>query len=146
MKENQGQPIGILSDNPILDTIMYEVDYQDGHSAALAENLIAENLFYQVDEEGNRSVLFDEIIDVRTDGTQVLQQDTFVTTSSGTQRRVRMTKGWDVNLKWKDTRTTWNKQKDIKTCTQFNWRSCGGEKNIREISLRVVGQIRIMET
>ena len=86
LKENQGRPIGIASDNPILDTRMYEVEYQGGHTAALAANLIAENIFAQVDEEGNRSVLFDEIVDVRTDGTQVLQQDAFVTTSSGTQR------------------------------------------------------------
>ena len=93
---------------------MYEVEYQDGHTAALAVNLIAENLFAKVDEEVNRSVLFDEIVYVRTDGTQVLQQDAFVTTSSGTQRRVITTKGWEVNLKWKDGSTTWNKLKYIK--------------------------------
>ena len=92
---------------------MYEVNYQDGHMAALAANLITENIFFQVDEEGNRSILFDEIVDVRTDGTQVLQQDAFVTTSSGTQRRVTTTKGWEVNLKWKDGRTTWNKLEEI---------------------------------
>ena len=102
LKDNQGLPIGIASDNPILDTRMYKIQYQDGHTAALAANLIAENLFAQVDEEGNRSVLFDEIVDVRTDVTQVLQQDAFVTPSSGTQRRVITTKGWEVNLKWKD--------------------------------------------
>ena len=69
LKDNQGLPIVISSDNPILDTRMYEVEYQDGHTAALATNLIAENIFAQVDEEGNCSVLFDEIVHVRTDGT-----------------------------------------------------------------------------
>ena len=54
LKDNQGRPIGIASDNPILDTRMYEVEYQDGHTGLLAANLIAENLFAQVDEEGNR--------------------------------------------------------------------------------------------
>ena len=85
---------------------MYEVEYQDGHTAALASNIVAENLFAQVDEEGNRSVLFDEIVDVRTDGTQVLQQDSFVITSSGTQSQVTTTKGWEENLKWKDRSIT----------------------------------------
>ena len=47
LKDNQGRPIGIASDNPILDTIIYEVEYQDGHTAALAANLIAENIFAQ---------------------------------------------------------------------------------------------------
>ena len=120
LKDNQGQPIGIALYNPIIDTRMYEFKYQDGHTAALAENIIAENLFTQVDEERDRSVLFDNILDVRTDGTQVLQQDTFVTTSIGTQRRVITTKGWEVNLKWKDGNTTWNKLKDIKDLSQFN--------------------------
>ena len=78
---------------------MYEVEYQDVHTAALAANLIDENLFAQVDEEGNRSVLFDQNVGVRTDGTQVLQQDAFVTTSSGIQRLVTTTKVWEVNLR-----------------------------------------------
>ena len=88
-------------------------EYQDVHTAALAANLIAENLFAQVDEEDNHSVLFDEILEVRTDVTQVLQQDAFVTTSSGTQHQVITTKSWEINLKWKDESTTWNKLKDI---------------------------------
>ena len=67
--------------------------------AKFAANIIAENLFAQVDEKGNHSVLFDEIVDVRIDGTQVLQQDAFVTTSSGTYRRVTTTKGLEVNIK-----------------------------------------------
>ena len=71
---------------------MYDIKYQDGHTAALAANLIAKNLFAQVDEEGNHSVLFDEILDVRTNGTQVLKQDAFVTMSSRTQLWVTTTK------------------------------------------------------
>ena len=93
MKDNQGRSIGIESDNSIINTRMYDIKYQDGHTAALAANLIAKNLFAQVDEEGNHSVLFDEIVDVRINATHVLQQDAFVTTSSGTQRQVTATKG-----------------------------------------------------
>ena len=114
LRDNNGRPIGVASDNPILDSRMYEVEYQDGHTAAIAANIIAENLFAQVDQEGNRFVLFDEIIATRTDGSQVLQQDAFATTSSGTRRRVNTTKGWEVNIQWKDGSTTWNKLKDIK--------------------------------
>ena len=114
MKDNKGRPIRIASDNPILDTRIYEVKYQDGNTAALAANLIDENIFAQNDEEGSRSVLFDDIVDVRKDGTQLLQQYSFVTTSIGTQRRVTATKGWEVNLKRKDRSTTWNKLKDTK--------------------------------
>ena len=38
LKDNQGRPIGIASDNPILGTRMYEVKYHNGHMAALAAN------------------------------------------------------------------------------------------------------------
>ena len=49
LKDNQGWPIGIASDNQILYTRMYEVEYQESHMAALAANIIAENIFSQVD-------------------------------------------------------------------------------------------------
>jgi hypothetical protein len=51
--------------------------------ASLAANAIAENMFAQVHDEGNRHVLFKEIIDHQTDGTEVKQQDFFLTTRNG---------------------------------------------------------------
>ena len=47
----------------MLGKIFYEVEYLDEHKASLAANTIAENIFSKVDEEGNRFVLFDEIVD-----------------------------------------------------------------------------------
>ena len=43
----------------------------DGHKAAMTANFIASNLFAQVDQYRQRFLLFDEIIDHRTDGTQI---------------------------------------------------------------------------
>ena len=45
MRDKDGLPIGNYSDNPILDTHMYEVEYPDGHKESLAVNAIAENMF-----------------------------------------------------------------------------------------------------
>jgi len=84
LRDANGLPIGTAHDNPILDSRMYEVDYQDGHKSAMAANAIAQNLFAQVDAEGNRHVLFDEIIDHHTYGKEVKQQDAFLTTRLGT--------------------------------------------------------------
>ena len=119
---------------------MYEFEYQDGHTAALAANLISENLFAQVDEEGNRSVLFDEIVDVRTDGTQVLQQDAFVKTSSVTQRQVITTEGWEVNIKRKDGSTTWNKLKDIKDSYPVQLAEYAVENRVSFLMLPKIGR------
>jgi hypothetical protein len=101
-------------DNPILDTKMYGVEFQDGHSTPLAANTIAANLFAQVDDEGNRQFLFQEVTDHRTNGKQVLQQDAFITTRSGTRRWIETTMGWEVLVKWKDDSTTWIALKDMK--------------------------------
>ena len=46
---------------------MYEVEYADGYKTAMAANAIANNLFAQVDQDGQCFVLFEEIIDHRTD-------------------------------------------------------------------------------
>ena len=65
-------------DNPILDSKMHEFKYSDGYVASMKANIIAENLFVKVDQEGNRFVLIESINDPITDGTQTLQQYTFV--------------------------------------------------------------------
>ena len=63
LNEKYGRPIGTVSKNPILDSRMYEVKYEDGHKLAMAANAIASNLFAQVDQDEQRFVLFNEIID-----------------------------------------------------------------------------------
>jgi hypothetical protein len=122
LRDANGLPIGTAHDNPIHDSRMYEVDYQDGHKSAMAANAIAQNLFAQVDAEGNCHVLFDEIIDHRTDGEEVKQQDAFLTTRSGTQRRRETTMGWEILVQWKDQSTSWIAFKDMNPF-QFSWPS-----------------------
>ena len=93
---------------------MYEVEYVDGYKASLVANNIAENIFAQVDDEGNRYQLLSEIIDHRTNGSEITQQDAFVTTQTGTKRRRETTKGWEILVEWKDGSTTWIQLKDLK--------------------------------
>lgn len=114
LRDKDGLPIGTAHDNPILDTRLYEVEFQDGHKASMSANIIAENLFAQVDDEGNRHVLFAEIVDHRTNGKQLTQQDAFVVNRSGTRRRRETTTGWELLVRWKDNSTTWVALKDMK--------------------------------
>ena len=114
LRDKDGLPIGTVHDNPILDSRIYEVEFPDGHKAALAANAIAVNLFAQVDAEGNRHVLFEEIVTHRTTGKELKQQDAFITTSSGTKRRKESTIGWEILAKWKDGSTNWVALKDMK--------------------------------
>ena len=114
MKDANGIPIGTANDNPILDTQMYVVEFLDRTKTLLSTNYIAENLFSQVDDNGNRQVLLDEIIDHRTNGSHVLQQDAYITTSSGTRRRWETTADWELLAQWKAGSMNWIALKDIK--------------------------------
>ena len=105
---------GTANENPILDSRMYEVEYQDSTKASLAANYIAENLFAQVDQEGNRHVLLDELIDNRVNGREVKLQDAFIMTGTGTRRRCETTIGWELLAQWKDGSTNWISLKDLK--------------------------------
>ena len=68
LRDANGIPISTANDNPILNSRMYEVEYQDGTKASLVANYITENMFAQVDQEGNHHILLDKIIDYRVDG------------------------------------------------------------------------------
>ena len=118
LRDANGIPIGMANENPILDTHMYKVEYQDGTKASLVANYIAENLFTQVDQEGNRHVLLDEIIDYRVNGREVKLQDAFITTGTGTRRRCETTIGWELLGQWKDGSTNWISLKISKNPTQ----------------------------
>lgn len=114
LRDKDGLPIGTANDNPILDSRLYEVEYADGHKAALAANTIAENMFAQVDDEGHRFVLLDAIVDHRVDGSELRGNDGFITSTNGGRRKRETTKGWEVLLQWKDGSTTWETLKDVK--------------------------------
>ena len=62
----------------------------------LAYKTIAENMFAKVYGEGNRFVLFQENIYYRYDGTEVKEQDAFITTHTGENRRRETTNGVEV--------------------------------------------------
>ena len=114
LEDANGIPIGMANQNPLLDTRMYEVEFTDGEKAFLAANSIAENLFAQIDDEGNRQVLMNEIIDYQTNGTELKQQDAFITTKTGTKRGRETTKGLELLIEWKDGSTNRVSLKDIK--------------------------------
>ena len=114
LRDTDGIPIGMANENPILDSRMYEVEYQDGTKASLAANYIAENLFAQVDQEGSRHILLDELNDYRVNSREVKLQDAFITRGTGNRRRRETTVGWELLAQWKDGSTNWVSQKDLK--------------------------------
>ena len=70
-------------------------------------------MFVQVEEQGHRHVIMDEIIDLRTDRTQVIKGNVFVTLRSGATWRKDTTKGWQVLVQCKYGSTTQNDLKYV---------------------------------
>ena len=61
-----------------------------------------------------RHDLFQEIVNHRYDGTEVKEQDAFITTCIGTKRCRETKKPVEVLDQWKDGITTWVTLKDTK--------------------------------
>jgi hypothetical protein len=112
-RDADGNPIGIANQNPILDTLIYEVQFPDGHTESYAANIIVENMYAQVDHEGNQFLLLDEIIDHRSDEHAVQIDAKYVDTPSG-QRLKKTTDGWYLKVQWKEGTTSWETLRDLK--------------------------------
>ena len=112
-RDGDGNLLGHSNRNPVLDTSIYEVEFEDGRTEAYAANAIAEHLYAQVDDQGFQYLIIDEIIDHKKDGSAVAADDGFVIVN-GRQCPRRTTKGWKLCVQWKDGSTSWESLKDLK--------------------------------
>ena len=78
----------------------------------MAAYTFVQNMFAQDDKEGNREVLFDEIIDARK--SRMKDRNKFDMSPHITKVKHNSTAGWDILIEWKNGFTTWNSLKDVK--------------------------------
>jgi len=78
-----GELQGCSNANPILDTSIYEVEFDDGSTEAYSANIIAEHIYLQVDGEGYTQYMLNEIVDHRKDSTVVSKEDGIINTKAG---------------------------------------------------------------
>jgi hypothetical protein len=113
-RDHDGRPIGKRHANPLLDTRLYEVEFPDGSTEAIAANLIAENMLSQVDDEGRSYSVLSEIVDHRTNGHAISKDDGFVEDRYGKRHPRITTRGWDLQVEWRDGSTTWVPLSELK--------------------------------
>ena len=110
-----GRTAGEYDDNPILNSVVYDVEFPDGTIREYAANIIAENMLTQVDSEGFSLTMMEGIIDYRKDAaTAVSKDDQWVVTRRGQKRRRKTTCGWKLLVQWKDGTESWIHLKDLK--------------------------------
>lgn len=112
-RDDEGNLIGHSNANPILDTSLYIVEFDDGTSGTYTANIVAENIFEQVDAEGQVYTLFDSVIDHKKTA-DAITETTTVTDRNGKEQPIRTTKGWKLCVQWKDGSTSWLPLKDLK--------------------------------
>ncbi len=58
---------GRYDENPYLNSIVYEVEFDDGNVREYSANIIAENMLSQVDDEGFARIMMEAIVDYQKD-------------------------------------------------------------------------------
>ena len=86
VRDDNSELIGKSNSNPLLDTSLYEVQFDDGSVEKYHANIIAEHIYEQVDDDGCTRMVIDDIIDHRSDETAVKQHNGFVVGKSGSFR------------------------------------------------------------
>ena len=114
VKDNDGNAIGTDRDNPLMNTSMYEVEFPDGQTAELQYNIIAENMMSQTDSEGHHYQLLAEISDHHADATAISKKNGFIKGRNGNRHRKMTTRGWKLEVEWKDGSVSWVPLKDLK--------------------------------
>ena len=119
------------TNNPLLDTSVFEVQFPDGTIDRLTANLIAENLMSQCDENGYHYQALHEIVEHRKDGTALSKENGFIRSKSGNIHPKKTTRGWELLVEWKDGSVTWVPLKDLKASNPIELAEYAMAKNIQ---------------
>ena len=102
-----GRVEGEYDENPMLNSILYDVEFPDGQVKAYTANLIAENLLGQVDDEGFTLTSLECIVDHRTSLDALDKDKAYTTNSRGVKRLRKTTRGWQLKVQWQDKSEQW---------------------------------------
>ena len=131
-KNIEGDQIGTFDPNPLLNSILYDVEFPDGEIKQYSANIIAENMYSQVDTQGHSTSLLDSIIDYRRDGNAVHKDDQYVYTKSGQRRYRKTTEGWKLLVRFRDTVEQWIPLKVLKETNPVDVAAFAQSRNIHE--------------
>ena len=112
--DSQGRMIGEWNANPILNTLVYECEFNDGTIKEYAANTIASNIYEEGDADGFSSALLHQIVDHKASGEAIKMIDKYHTTRTGTRRMRETTVGWSFLVQWGDGSRQWIDLKVLK--------------------------------
>ena len=109
-----GNNIGSYHDELVFNSLVYDVEFDDGTVKEYAANIISENLLAQIDDEGFTVTHLDCILDSRTDDNALTTENGFTVNKRGVKRMRITTAGWQLLIRWTDQSEHWVPLKDMK--------------------------------
>ena len=103
----EGKLIGEHNNNPLLNTLVYECEFNDGTTREYAANTIASNIFMESDADGFSSSFLYHIVDHKSSGEAIKMADKYITTKSGTRHLRQTTVGWKLLVEWANSSCQW---------------------------------------
>jgi hypothetical protein len=111
---SDGLTHGSYHQQPELNTMTYDVEFDDGLVKEYTANVIADELYAQTDDEGFTTNHLDGIVDFRKLNDAVSWTDAYVQPKGGAKRLRKTTCGWQFLVRWKSNATEWIPLKDMK--------------------------------
>lgn len=93
-RSSDSDVIGTYGSNPLLNSILYDVEFPNGQIKHYSANIIAENMYSQVDADGYSTTILESIVDYKKDSKAVDKAGKYVITKSGQKRLRKTTVGW----------------------------------------------------
>jgi hypothetical protein len=112
--DSKGKMIGTWDENPILNTLVYECEFEDGTIREYAANTIASNIYEEGNADGFSSTRLFQIMEHKSSGEAIKMKDKYFITRTGTRRMRNTTVGWSFLVQWGDGSRQWIDLKVLK--------------------------------
>jgi hypothetical protein len=102
-----GKLIGEYNNNPLLNSLLYECEFDDGTVKEYAANTIASHIFIESDADGFSSLILHHIVDHKSSEEAVKMADKYFFTSTGTKRMRQTMQRWKFLVEWSNGLCHW---------------------------------------
>ena len=106
--------IGTFDENPVLKSLVYDIEFPDGAVKHYAANIIAENVLSKVESSGFYTQALDKVVLHRKLVNDISIKDAYVTTKRGVRKIRHTTIGWEFLIERKDGLISWMSLKVLK--------------------------------
>ena len=94
--------VGSYDENSFRNSIIYDVEFNDGTVKEYSANVIAENILTQVASDGFSTTMINGIIYHRKDeATSISKSDMYIFTRCWKSKIIKTTCGWSLLIQWK---------------------------------------------